>query len=154
MIDMSFFELLAIVFGSGGISGLIVLLLTYKSKKRKEEAIAAQEEEKARAIDIKSTKDVIDLYKTGMKDLQELMMRREKELSAKVSDYAKKVEEYQKENKKLHDLVDQLRSTQLKLKSRLDTLTAQSLQDCNKCSFRDDCMKFKAKKLVVEEDEN
>lgn len=150
---MSPFEIILIVFGSSGLTGLVSSFITFKYKKKKEEAQVDQEVSKAESINLKNIKEVIDLYKTGMKDLQDLMTKREKELSNRLEIYIKKVEEYQQENDRLSKLVDKLKATQLKLQTRLDTLTAQSLRDCNKCSYRDDCLKFKAKELLKNENE-
>lgn len=152
MIDISITQLIIIILGTGGLAGTISSLVMLRLRKKKEEQIIRQEKEKAENLDIKNAKEVIELYKAGMKDLQNLMNTREKELSKKVADYGAKLAQYENENKELRALVKKLRETQLEIQTKLDAITMQSLQDCERCSFKSDCLKYKTKLYIQNKD--
>lgn len=145
MIDMSIIQLISLLFGTTGLVSLVTSIIVIKYKKLKEKGLAKQELEKAENLDIHNTKEIVELYKTGMEDLQNLMQQREAELSKQVLECNKKIIEYESENKKLRELVDTLQKNQVLIQTKLDAITVQSLKDCDSCSFRNECMKYKAK---------
>lgn len=153
MIEVSALELIGYLLGTGGVIGFLSTFLFYKYKKTKEKALATQEAKKAENMDISNAKEVIELYRSGMKDLQDLMSTRERELSKKVAEYSAKMTQYEAENKELKNLIKKLQRNQALIQVKLDAITMQSLQDCTNCSFKNDCNKYKTK-LYISKNEN
>lgn len=143
-----------IIFGSSGAVGTLVSIITIKYRKRKEIALTQQEVEKADEAGIRNAKELIELYKSSVKDLQELTKQKESILSSKLTEYEGRLAEYKRENEHLKSLVEQLKQNQIGIQAKLDMITIQSLQDCDKCSFKANCDKFIAKVYIKNSDSN
>lgn len=134
--------------------GIISTIISYKYLRHREEARTKQEIENAESLELNNTRDLIKLYKEALIDQKELNTQTEQkyikkleEYSSQLNDCISKLDECKKTIKDQEVTIETLTKNQLKLKLEVQNLHSQSMNNCNECSFKATCDKYKALKL-------
>lgn len=135
---------------TGGLAGWFIGL---KYLKTREKAKAKQEIEQAEGLELRNTRELIDLYKQALADVTSLSKQNEETYMDKVKLYEKKLEDmsakiesYEASIKEQESTIESLTKNQMRLKLEIMSVKNQSMSNCNECSFKDTCEKYKAKK--------
>lgn len=131
------------------LGGGIIQFINWKSTKKKGHEEARSAEAQADAINITNAKEIIEMYKNGIKDLTELHERQQEEQERKYNALEKRVAA---EQKALIDKITKLEesnrlmrekyATQLnELQSKYDEVLSVLKGSCGTCEFFDSCAK-------------
>jgi uncharacterized coiled-coil protein SlyX len=158
MIDLSSIQIIVGILSTLSVGGIIGFIVGLPYLRKREKAKMKQEVAQAANLELGNVRNLIELYNKALTDSKKFQEQaqigyetRVNQLENQVHEYKNQVDRYSKTVKEYESTIDQLTRSQLKLKLQLQHISSLNNSECDKCQFRENCEKYKAKKLLDEQ---
>lgn len=153
MFEWSTVEVIVGLLATLSTGGVIGSIIGWRYVKVKEAARARQETAQAESQELTNSRNLIEMYKTALEDQKKLSEQSEsdyvkkiKEYDQRLAEYQSELNEYEKRYSRQEKIIEELTRNQLRLKLEIQNIQLQSIENCDSCSFKATCEKYKAKK--------